>query len=133
MNESAVEFFHENAGWGYNPATETPEEGRMRGARLLAEAEAWAREVGLRFDWRDDWDVDHVAEFDCYEDEGPTTCESAAAWLGRTVVAALGCIDDATDEYRRVIEAELALEARETVATWYVQAYEVGVRRAVSA
>ena len=126
---TATEFFREHAGWSYNPATETAEQGRARGARALAEAEAWAAAAGVRFVWGDDWDVgDHVAEYDCYEEGEPATCERVLAYLGGEVVAALGCIDDATPEYRRVIEAELASEARHDLLRSYVAAYDRAVR-----
>ena len=82
-------------------------------AHKLAQAEAWAKSKGLRFEWSDDdLMIDHVAEFDGY-DEQPETCEQC--WVtdpetGATL-ASLGCVDDATDDYRRVVEAELAYEA----------------------
>lgn len=109
----ALRFFWEHGGYNYDPATETADEGRARCALEAAGAEVWAREQGIEFRWEDDWNVgDHVAEFDCYEDGGPDTCEMCAAYLGDTLLACLGCIDDASDEYRRVIEADLAMEAR---------------------
>ena len=109
---SAVEFFYEHAGWNYNPEHETEEQGHRRCAEALAKAERWAREAGVEFSWEDDWEVgDHTTEFDCYEDGGPETCERAAASFEGEVLASLCCIDDATDEYRRVVEAELALQA----------------------
>lgn len=67
----------------------------------------------LTFVWEDDWEIDnHAAEFDCYDDGGPFTCERCIVRdeLGH-VVAALGCVDDADEDYRREIESELALEA----------------------
>ena len=36
---SDAQFFHDNAGWSYDPTTETPEEGRARTAERLAAAE----------------------------------------------------------------------------------------------
>ena len=79
----------------------------------LAEAEQWANGQGHTFQWRDDWEIpSHVDEFDCYDEE-PSTCE----WVeivdaeGDPIGPSLGCVDDATDDYRRVIEAELAWEA----------------------
>lgn len=81
--------------------------------RKLAEAEQWAQESGHTFTWRDDWDIpSHVDEFDCYDEE-PDTCE----WVeivdadGDPLGPSLACVDDATDDYRRVVEAELAWEA----------------------
>lgn len=112
----AVEFFYRNAGSSYNPNTETEDEGKRRGATRLAEAEAWAKANGVTFEWSDDWEIDHVKEFDCYADGGPTTCEMVAAYLDGECISSLGCVDDATDEYRRVVEAEVALEARSVLA-----------------
>lgn len=109
----AIMFHYDNGGYSYDPATERPEDGRARCALAAAGAEAWAREQGIEFRWSDDWHVtDHATEFDCYDDGGPETCELCAAYLGDTMLACLGCIDDASDEYRRVIEADLAAEAR---------------------
>lgn len=108
---AAVAFFHDHAGWSYNPATETPEEGRQRCAERLAAAEAWAKAAGVSFGWEDDWDVgSHVEEYDAYDQE-PSTCEICTVQMQGDVVAALGCIDDADANYRRVVEAELAYEA----------------------
>jgi hypothetical protein len=106
------QFFYDHAGWGYHPDKETPEEGRRRGARALVEAERYARD----HDWWYRWDselgmIDHVTEFVCYDTE-PETCESCALYAeDGELLGSLGCIDDATPEYRRVVEAELALEA----------------------
>lgn len=39
--DKAVVFFYEHAGYGFDPKNETPEQGRMRGAIALADAERW--------------------------------------------------------------------------------------------
>lgn len=108
----AVEFFYEHAGWSHNPETETSEEGRRRGAEHLAKMERWAHEADVTFNWEADWEVgDHKKEYgEVYENGGPETCEMCAAYFEGEVGASLCCIDDATDEYRRVVEAELASE-----------------------
>lgn len=110
--EAAEEFFYKHAGWSYNPKTETAEEGRRRCAREMAAAERDAASLGIRVTWQPDpYPVDHVKEFDCYDAE-PETCEVATAYgPDGDVLASLGCVDDATPEYRRVVEAELADEA----------------------
>lgn len=110
MNK-AERFFYDNAGFSYGQ-DESPEDGRLRCAVLMAEAERWAARNGIEFTWEDDFEItDHVAEFDCYDQE-PGTCEGCVARSRKGgVVASLWCIDDATPEYRRVIEAELAMEA----------------------
>src|SRR5262252_659469 len=110
-NNKPEKFFYDHAGWSYNPATETPEEGRTRGAVSLAAAEAWARAQGLWFKWiRNYWDEWDGAEpydgpiWDCValnEDGEP---------VASLAMIAMENID--SDPYRRVVEAELAEEAR---------------------
>lgn len=108
---AATAFFVEHAGYSYDPNVETAEEGKARTAETLAGAEAWAVEFDVTFTWEPDWSVgDHVAEFGEAYTEQPDTCEVCCAWWGGEVIASLGCIDDASDAYRRVIEAELAAE-----------------------
>lgn len=107
----AEQFFYDHAGY-MAKASESLEEGHRRTAILLAYAEAWARRKGIRFDWADDWAGDHSyvdqAMFEGYE---VTACEVCTAYSRKgNVKASLGCIDDASPEYRRVVEAELAME-----------------------
>lgn len=107
-------FFYENAGYSYNPATETQDEGRTRCARELADAEARGRDAGLSFDWSVDQDSDsrdHAkgARYElwqcvCYDAEG-----KAVAYLGAVDFGRNG--SPHSDNYRRVVEAELAQEA----------------------
>jgi hypothetical protein len=109
-------FFFEHAPYCVESATEpTPEQwstARLEGAAALVTAERWAQSHGWSFVWEGDWDVNHETEYDCYEHGGPTTCECCVMYDEHgNVLASLGCIDDATDQYRRVVEAELALEA----------------------
>lgn len=116
--DDAIRFFWHHAGTSYRPGVETVDEGRHRGAVALARAEQWADENGVVFEWAPDWDVvDHAAEYDCYDEGGPESCETCTALdENGDVLASLGCIDDATDEYRRVVQAELALEAHAVLA-----------------
>jgi len=111
--QSAYLFFLRNAGTSYNPATETRRQGRSRGARDMARAERDARKLGYWFEWRPDWQVgSHVCEFgtESYPTE-PATCEQCLMLDAEgQVVQSLGCVDDASCEYRRVVEADLALE-----------------------
>ncbi len=117
MNK-ATRFFYEHAGYNFNPATETVEQGKLRCAKSLANAERYAQSQGFTFTWEDDWMVDHAKEYDCYEDGGPETCEACICRdSDGNVLASLCCIDDATSEYRRVIEAELASEGMATYQT----------------
>lgn len=93
----AEEFFYENAGYSYDPRVETREKGRRRCAVALARAEAWAREQEVDVVWEADW-------------EG-WSCLLAHP-DGR--VASLHAIEfgeqGEDDPYRRVVQAELALE-----------------------
>lgn len=109
--EEAVAFFLEHAGWSYNPRTETAEDGRRRGAEDLADAEAWAESRGLEVDWMADNDADTSCA--CGEDHGPAYGAVLRA-EDRTALESLWGItlDGWDDPYRRVVAAELALEAR---------------------
>lgn len=112
--QAAYLFFLKHAGYSYDPRTETRQAGRSRCARQLAKAERDASALGYTFEWSDDWGVgNHFREYgECYKDGEPSTCETCVCFgENGEVLASLGCIDDATREYRRVIEAELAFEA----------------------
>lgn len=113
------EFFYENAGFSFDPQTETAEEGKRRCANELAEAERWASDAGLSFAWAVDPDVnssDHSDEPDPY-----SLWECVARDMNGDTVASLGAIDFGRDgdpwddPYRRVVEAELAVEARQHI------------------
>jgi hypothetical protein len=118
---SDVEFFEKHAGFNIAPG-ETEAEGRRRAAVALASAEQWARDAGYVVAWEDDDDGDHsYTEQDEFEGYEVTTCEFAYLYDPENPeggpLAALGCIDDATDEYRRVVAAELAAEVRADIET----------------
>lgn len=109
-------FFFAHAGYSYDLKTETPEQGRVRCAVAMAEAERQGRNIGLEFEWSDDWGVGSHKDFygkgSCYEEAEPHTCEQCVCkFENGDVAASLGCIDDASANYRRVVEAELASEA----------------------
>lgn len=110
---SAARFFYEHAGYSYNAATETAEQGRERCARNLAAAEGIAREAGVSFDWSIDTDADS-SEFS--DDEPYALWECVAYDCAGNIVASLHAIDFGPDgsphasDYRRVVEAELADE-----------------------
>ena len=109
-----VAFFLQHAGYSYSTEV-TREADQLACARQLAQAEREGAEAGLYFHWSVDRDMDS-SEFDdspnpwqlwvclCFNDEGE-------------VVASLGGIDFGPDKepkddpYRRVVQAELALEA----------------------
>ena len=111
--QTPYQFFRRHAGYSYDPATETPAQGRARCARSLADAEEWARDAGLSFAWEID-DVDS-SEWSYDPDPWAQWCCIARDASG-AAVASLGCIDFGrgrdpwSDSYRRVVEAELASE-----------------------
>lgn len=102
-----TKFFYKHAGYSYDPKRETGQAGRWRCARMLAEAEAWARNAGVYFEWG--LDGNDSSE---WSDEKPyrPTYECVAILNGKCVGALCG-IDDNTMPYRRVVEAEIACEA----------------------
>lgn len=113
--DALEQFYYDNAGYSYNPATETAEEGRVHDARQLAMAERFAAFVGIRYEWQDDWEIGNHAEYFCADaypdnDGNPETCEMVSMWNAGELVGSLGCVDDAGSIYRRVVEAELASE-----------------------
>lgn len=121
--DDAEQFFYERAGYSYDPTTQTQDEGRRETAHLLAVAERWAKREGVRFEWMDDWTigVPHAEFFsaEAYPDGDPQTCEALLVLNDQDkVLASLGCIDDADADYRRVVEAELSLEAWQLQTAW---------------
>ena len=115
MKTSAYHFFLKHGGYSYRPGQETRRQGRIRSAKAYAQAERDARRFGLTFRWDWDNDVD-----DSWMDETERAQEHEWTYcVARTpdgrCVASLGGIVDATPEYRRVIEAELASEALASV------------------
>lgn len=103
-----VAFHLEHGGYSYDPTAETAEQGRQRCAERAATAEILAERDGLMVEWHDDCYIDHLAEFG-YQ---PTTCECAQVIdADGNVLASMSCIDDADDAYRRVVAAELFIEA----------------------
>lgn len=109
----ARKFFYENAGFSYDPKKETPEDGRRRHACELADAEQRARNLGYSFAWEPD-----VIDSSDFSDEKPAW----GLWMcviyrpDGKVCGSLSGIDFGRDgsphgdPYRRVVEAELALE-----------------------
>lgn len=106
-----VAFFYEHSGWSVRPE-ETNEQGHQRCAREMASAEAWGRDEGVRFEWREEANPDRSG----FDHEGPVW--ECLAHLKGTVVASVGGVDlgETGDPwsapYARVIEADLAGEAR---------------------
>lgn len=109
------QFFFDHAGFSYDPKTETAEQGKLRCAKELATAETWACQEGLVFQIESDPDVDESFMDDEpqeYQDEWRGTAWQCLLWdaEGKTLLASLGgCFGYA--DYKRVVKAELALEA----------------------
>jgi len=115
----AVLFFYKNAGYSYNPVTETPEEGMLRCARALAEAEDWAQASGVDFDEVESelpWDGDDPLPEGCILSDfmarvwGPP-CPHCGE-RKRHVASLSVCAYTPGDGYPRVVRAELAVELR---------------------
>jgi hypothetical protein len=109
-----IRFFSAHAGYSYDPAKETKTQGRWRCARRLALAERHAQNVGLSFHWFIDPDSTSAE----WSDERPAWRQWCCQATDQkdNVVASLSAIDFGRkgtpygDPYKRVVEAELALE-----------------------
>jgi hypothetical protein len=118
--QAAFYFFLKNAGFSYDPKTETPRQGRAKCARALAKAERDASALGYTFEWEFENSIpyedalgDHAYWCDAEKngEEHEHEIYSCVAYNSEGgVVASLGAIIDPTREYRRVVEAELASE-----------------------
>lgn len=110
---SAELFFFRNAGYSYDPKTETQTEGRIRMARDLAAAAKRVREEGYEYNWSID-DIDS-SDFDD-EHEPHKLWQCFMIDPKGNVVESLGGIDLGADgepdieEYAMVVAAELASE-----------------------
>lgn len=108
--EPNVQFFYDNAGYSYNPATGTEEMGRIHCANRLAQAEIDGRHFGLTFEWVPDNDADPMD----WDGDGPMGDEAYGCVVRDpegNIRASLWAIFDPTPQYRRVVEAELAMQA----------------------
>lgn len=118
---AAVMFFYATAGYSHHPAIQTEVNGRLLGAIKLAEAEQWARRNGCWFEWDDDPEGAEVQD-----DRGEWQQLPAVFCLmyqhneepgePPNLLGSLSAITESDDNserrnYRRVVEAELALEA----------------------
>ncbi len=116
FNTDAKDFFFANAGWSYNPKTETKRQGKLRTARALATAEEYAKAHGWVYEWQDD--PEGCSGCDCGSNGCSCAIGSEHETLGcilkddqGNVLRSLWSICGATDDYQRVVQAELALEA----------------------
>lgn len=102
-------FFFENAGYIVGE--------RAKGALDLARAERYAFDSGFRFEWTDDEDPDRSWEEDAgYKGPGEYLCcrliRVCPHCNVESTAASLCGIVDPDDNYRRIIEAELAAEVK---------------------
>jgi hypothetical protein len=106
-------FFYQHAGYSHNPKTETAEQGRLRCAVELAEAEAIGQRLGYEFDWEGDSDPDlsWMSDDEREQEHEVLCCRIPDPDNTRYSLASLCGITDPDSNYRRVIEAELASEA----------------------
>lgn len=105
----AEKFFYKNAGFSYDPKRQTPEQGQRETAARLAHAEATAKANG----WYTEWEDDPHGGMYIDEDDDPDQRFYSAVLYDEDgkMLANLGGIDTDDMPYRRVVEAELALEA----------------------
>jgi hypothetical protein len=106
-------FFYQNAGYSYDPKTETAEQGRLRCAVELAEAEAIGQRLGYVFEWdRDECpDLSWMSDEEREQENEVLCCRISDPDNTRYSLASLCGITDPDRNYRRVVEAELASEA----------------------
>ena len=127
---NSYQFFLKHAGYSYDPKTQTAMQGRIQGARALAAAERKARDADISFKWSIDPDCTS-AEFCAPSEDGGHNKAPWQTWQcvayqsmdcvqsSARIVASLYGIDFGRngepwgDPHRRVVEAELALEALE--------------------
>ena len=108
------QFFYDNAGFSYDPKTQSPDQGHIATAKALAAAETWLlTESGYSFGESPDPDSDESFMGD--KSQEYRNQWSGKAWVSviedeyGTVLACLGgCYGDS--KYKRVVRAELALE-----------------------
>ncbi len=99
--QQRIQFFREHAGYSTPP-------GRLVCAKNLADAEEYANTNDWVYEWHDDpepWDSD-IPDYTPSEVLGCILRDA-----DRNILAALFGIADPDQEYRRVVEAELAYEA----------------------
>ena len=104
-----VRFFYDNAGYGYDPKTQTRAQGRRECAEALAQAE---RERGEG--WCFTWDCDPRS----WDGDGPVPDQVLTCVLRSRdgeVLTSLCGIADPSPAYQPVIEAELAMEALDEI------------------
>lgn len=107
-------FFYDNAGYSWASSIgETENDGRLRCARELAAAETWGEENEIECLWEGDSEPYELGDA---EDTMPE--EVLLAYLyhrptRRVLPFSLGGIGDPTNDFMRVVAAELLLDAQE--------------------
>jgi hypothetical protein len=109
-----ISFFRKHAGYSYRPGKETRAQGRTRAARQLATAERVRVTRGVPVLW--EHDREPYDPGDTNYEPGEVFCARIPDASGRGSLASLCGIADPDAAYRRVVEAELALEAFGTSA-----------------
>lgn len=110
------QFFYDNAGWNYDPKTETSKQGKLRCAVELAKAEAWFEDSGLEYAVLPDEDADLSWMDEAERNESHEVVGVVLQTPDGEHVQSLWGIVDATPEYLRVIVAELASEEMHNAA-----------------
>jgi hypothetical protein len=119
----AERFFWSHAGYSWNTSEgETKAQGRRRCAALLAEAEVWAADQGMTFTWEHDDcpDLSWMTEAEQAEPHEVLVC--LARYADGSIAASLGGIVDPDRTYGRIVEAELASEAKHDCLTTLAEA-----------
>jgi hypothetical protein len=116
MNK-AEQFFYDNGGYSYDAKVETEEQGHIRSAIAMASAEEWAMDNGYFFDWIND--DNGCSGCGCESDDCSCSSGEPHETLGCIMrsdendhAQSLWGICGADANYRRVVEAELAMEER---------------------
>lgn len=111
--QTAYHFFLKHAGFSYDPKTESKAQGRRKCAKQLANAETFADAAG----WSFEWSIDPYVTSEDFDIEAYEQWQLVARDIDGNVIASLHGIDFGPgaepwgDPYRRVVQAELALEA----------------------
>ncbi len=116
------QFFFDNAGFSFDPKAETEAQGKARCARAMAQAETYAVQQGWEFEISPDPDADESFmdnDSDEYKARWKGTAWQCILWsdLDHTeLLGSLGgCFGDS--KYKRVVKAEVALEAMPALCT----------------
>lgn len=112
MND-AERFFFQHGGYSYDPKVETRAQGRRSSAVAHADAEAWAKRAGITFVW--EWDEEPYQMGDAETKAPSEVLGCVVRYSTGTIGPSLWGIGDPDENYRRVVEAELALEARRDI------------------